>query len=79
MPAPPSRSRHSRAMSIAMRQLFHLARLTCCGCSWPASFNRPNCNASSCAVVMRRAISASLICALCVAANGRPDRPRSWA
>ena len=32
MPAPPRMSRHSRAMSIAMRQLFHLASETWVGC-----------------------------------------------
>src|SRR3546814_68332 len=48
MPAPPSRSRASRAMSMAMRQLFHFASDTCVGFMLPASLRRPSCSDSSC-------------------------------
>ena len=43
MPAPPSRSRASRAMLMAMRTLFHLASDTWPGCISPLSFKRPSC------------------------------------
>ena len=76
MPAPPSMSRQSRATSSAMRQLFHLASETCAGCMVPASFMRPSCRASSCAVVMRRDMSARRAWIIWFCASGRPNSVR---
>ena len=60
MPAPPSMSRQSRAMSIAMRQLFHLASETCAGCICAGVLQAPELQRRAAApCVIRRAISAS--------------------
>ena len=62
MPLPPSRSRLARAQSRAMATLFRFSIEMCAGSNLPASFNRPQCKASNCALVISVIMLASFSC-----------------
>ena len=62
MPLPPRMSRPRRAHSSAIQTLLRLAIEMCHGFALPASFSRPTCSASNCALVISLIIHTSFSC-----------------